>query len=273
MNESKEPKIYVDIGIVDSSDLSPDKVPDDFWSKMAWLEKYNERDDLELHIFKKDNRAVLNRLLGFAEDDKDEAVPRFEHNGILKDKGDHLSLTSNVLKWGVDYENVLIDRLIRRLQSESEDDKYLLDMVNICVYMQKVDSGREDISNRLMPLDIKQFSAYTNIIGTIIDCAEINHFNGLRCEYILSGHDRCALGLFIEDGEDRWDGMRYQINFHISLYQMPGVFSGSVTGREIQNIESQESYALDCVIASGDKCDSFADFRKWADALFFGYRV
>lgn len=275
MDEQNEFGIYIDFGMVNTDDLTPDKVPDDFWTKMSWYEKYNKRDDLRLHILKKDNQAALDRLTGFADDDEDEDenFPRVRRYGFMKDKGDYLSLTTDVMKWCGDYEDVLIDRLVQRLQHGDEEENYLLDTVNVSVYMQKVGGEREDAPSRLAPLDIKQFSAYTDIVGTIIDCAETNDFNGLRCEYVVSGRDRCKLGLFIEDAEDSRDGLRYQLDFHIALYQMPGVFSGSAEGREIQGTENKESYALDCIIANGEKYDSFADFRKWAGAFFFRYRL
>ncbi len=267
MNEQKEPKIHVDIVAVDTNKLTADRVPDEFWLKMEWFEKYNKRDDLEIRIFKgRDNEAALNRIYSSGKSE-----PQKTGRGLF-DEGDYLSLGTPFFRCFSNYEDCLNSQIVQLLQPG--EDKYLLDTINICVYMQRCRGDTASgIPSGLVPLDLKQFSTYKNVVGTILDCAETNDFDGLRCEYIISGRDRCTLGLFIEDSEDRWDGLRYQFNFHISLYQMPGLFSGLVEGREIQHIETKEQYALDCIIASGYKCDTFSDFHKWADAFFFGYRV
>jgi len=266
MEEQKEPKIYVDIGVVDMNDLTSDDVPDDFWNRLGWYTEYNRREDLEIRI-SKDNEAALDRIHG------SERIYLQDKNRGLADKGDHLSVRTKHFDCFGNYEDCITDRMIELLQPEG-DDKYLLETINICVYMQKDSNDKKaDVLSHLLPLDIKQFSAYTDIVGTILECAKKHDFDGFHCGYDIFGYDRCSLCLFIEDSEDRWDGLRYQINFHISFYQMPGVSNGPVAGKEIQDIKDKESYTLDCIIASGDKCDSFDDFRKWADAFFFGYRV
>lgn len=238
---------------------------ENFFDRWNWYSEHRSRDDLELHIFKKDNETAINRLYEYYKD-----WAWFP----LEDKGEYLSLTSNVRNYCGNYEHDLISMLIQGL--EPEKDKYIFYSTrcttSICVYMQKCyNNENTDVPNRLLPVDPKQFSIYEDIVASILESAKRYEFDGLHCEYSVVGNDRYSQCLFIEDGDDRSDGGRYQTNFRISLYQMPSIYHGAVEGKEIQNIENGESYALDCIIAGGDKSDSFDDFSEWIDAYFLGY--
>lgn len=238
----------------------------DFVDRWNWYSKHRSRDDLELHIFKKDNEAAINRLYGY--DKMNWATFRT----TLEDKGEYLFLKTELMNFAGNYEHDLIVKLIMRLQPE--EDKYFCETMNICVYMQKCyNSENTDVPNHLLPVDPKQFSLYEDIVASILESGKRYEFDGLHCEYSVVGNDRYSRYLFIEDSDDRWDDGRYQTNFRISFYQMPGIYHGAVEGKEIQNVENGESYALDCIIANGDKSDSFDDFSQWIDAYILGHRI
>ena len=186
---------------------------------------------------------------------------------------DYISFRNNVFDCFGNYEDSLTNSLMRLFQPE--EDKYLLDTVNISLYMQAVDSvtNSDAAPVRLTPVDIREYSIYSELVKEIHRAAKKNGFTGFNCEYVVSGPDRCSLVVFIEDEDDRWDGCRYQINLNISLYQMPGTFQDLTEGRIISKNGITDLYALDTIILNGDKCDSLADFSKWADSFFFGYRV
>lgn len=243
---------------------------ENFLDRWHWYSEHKSRDDLELHIFKKDNEAAINRLY---ERYKDWSA---KVRSPLEDKGEYLSLTSNVINCLGNYEYYLISKLIQSL--EPEKDKYTFYSTrctaSICVYMQKCyNNENTDVPNRLLPVDPKQFSIYEDIVASILESCKRYEFDGLHCEYSVVGNDRYSRCLFIEDSVDRSDGGRDQTNFRISLYQMPGIYHGTVEGKEIKNVENGESYALDCIIAGGDKSDSFDDFSEWIDAYILGFEI
>lgn len=186
---------------------------------------------------------------------------------------DYISFRNRTFDCFGNHEESLTNSLMEVFQPEK--DKYLLDTVNICLYMQSVDSTTNSVTipARLTPVDIREYSIYSELVKEVHRAAGKNGFTGFNCEYVVSGPDRCSLVVFIEDKKDRWDGCRYQFNLHISLYQMPGTAQYPTEGRIISKNSSTDLYALDTIILNGDKCDSFADFSKWADSFFFGYRV
>ncbi|MCM1223190.1 MAG: hypothetical protein NC548_52935, partial [Lachnospiraceae bacterium] len=183
---------------------------------------------------------------------------------------DYISFRNRVFDCFGNYEESLTNSLMEVFQPGK--DKYLLDTVNICLYIQAVDGTGNSVI-RLAPVDIREYSIYSELVKEIHRAAGKNGFTGFNCEYVVSGPDRCSLVVFIEDKEDRWDGGRYQFNLHISLYQMPGTAQYPTEGRIICKNDNTDLYALDTIILNGDKCDSLADFSKWADSFFFGYRV
>ena len=186
---------------------------------------------------------------------------------------DYISFRNNVFDCFGNCEHSLTNSLMQFFQPG--EDKYLLKTINISLYMQAVNGAinSDAAPVRLTPVDIREYSIYSELVKEIHRAAEKNGFTGFNCEYVVSGPDRCSLVVFIEDKKDRWDGGRYQINLHISLYQMPGTFQDLTEGRIISKNGTTDLYALDTIILNGDKCDSLADFSKWADSFFFGYRV
>lgn len=186
---------------------------------------------------------------------------------------DYISFRSPGFDCFGNYETYLTRSLMDLFQPE--EDKYLLDTVNVCMYMQSVGGPKMAVTTpaRLVPVDIREYSIYSEFVKEVHRAAGKNGFTGFNCEYVVFGPDRCSLVVFIEDKDDRWDGRRYQFNFHISLYQMPETFQYSTEGRIIRKNDSTDLYALDTIILNDDKCDSLADSGKCAYSFFFGYRL
>lgn len=190
-------------------------------------------------------------------------------------QADYLSYRNSFFPCFGDYERSLIESFTDLLQTEKENQAdYLHKMVYIQAYIQAVGNlANTEVPKSISPVDIRCTTAYADIVDEICEAADKNRFTGFRCEYIVAGRDRCTLVLFIEDSADRWDGLRYQINFCISLYQLPGVYQGNIESKSLCWSEDGKQFVIDAIFATNDRCNTAKEFSDWVDSYLFGHRV